>query len=352
MTSLTAKNKVSPRILLLVVLAAIAPFALLRSNEDAQAEGYTSPIATTALKYVGTHGGQCWTFMKQVVAEATGAQIGYDYRLGFFEAGAWEVSANEARSGDIIQIASDANTLPWASYPGLHTAIILENLGGGVFNAVDSNQNWDEMVRLRPNYNPYASAARYGLQVHIYRIPDGSGGGNGASAAAAPTPTEPSAWAAGDGGVVAAGSDCLNLRTAPSLDADRIACLRSGVGVTAVSGPTEADGYTWVQVETPAGTGWVAAEYLSLTSPAAGEAPAAPAAAEQSGPLTARTDNSPGCLRLRSSGSLSGGILDCLGAGTVVTLVDGSTVPADGYNWVQVTVNGKTGWVANEYLVR
>src|SRR5690349_17467585 len=113
-------------LMLLLALAALTPFAMTTRQASADTNG---PIASTALQYLGTHGGQCWTFMQQVVLEATGRQIGFDYRQGFFEAGAIEVTADQAQNGDIIQIASDANTSPSASYAGLHTAIILRNLG-------------------------------------------------------------------------------------------------------------------------------------------------------------------------------------------------------------------------------
>ncbi|HEX6032679.1 MAG TPA: SH3 domain-containing protein [Tepidiformaceae bacterium] len=333
--------------LLLTVLAA----AVVLGNAErkpAAAEG-SSNIADVALRYLDTHGGQCWTFMQTVVAEATGRRVGPDYRQGFFEAGAVEVSADEAARGDIIQIASDADTSPWASYSGLHTAIVLENLGGGVFNAVDSNQNWDEMVRLRPNYSPYAAAARYGLQVHIYRIPSASG-------SAVPASDGNQAWTAGAQGVVAAGSDCLNLRTGPSLYASRQSCLPSGTAVTAISDGTAGDGFVWVQVDTAAGQGWVAALYIApvASAPADIPPPAAPAAAAAEATLaTATVDGSPGCLRVRGSAGLGAGILDCLAAGSQVTVLSESTVATDGYQWLNVrTGGGVEGWVASEFLIR
>lgn len=316
----------------------------------------SSPIVDAAMRHLGTHGGQCWTFMRAVVAQATGRQVGFDYRQGFFEAGAVEVSAEEAAAGDIIQIASDANTHPWASYPGLHTAIVIDNLGGGVFNAIDSNQNWDEMVNLRPDYNPYAAAARYGLDVHIYRIPGGSAGDTSAAAS--------TDWAAGDGAVVAAGGDCLNLRDGPGLSASRIRCIPSGTALTAAGPATAADGFVWLEVDTPYGHGWVAAMYLRRTAPAASEpepvaAEPEPSAAEPAAEPAALAlptgvvDNSPGCLRFRDLASLSGAIRDCLEGGTALTILNDATVAADGYHWLNVrTPAGYEGWVAGDFVLR
>ena len=215
-----------------------------------------SPIAGAALRYLGTHGGQCKAFVQRVVAESTGRRIGLDYRLGYFEAGAVEVSPEEAVRGDIIQVASDADTSPSASYVGLHTAIILENLGGGVFSVVESNGNLDEMVGMRARYNPYA-ARSYGMQVHIYRIP----GGSVADAAGVSGPTY--SWSAGEPGFVAAGDDCLNLRTGPSLSEPRQACLPTSAPVTVLEGRGTSDGYSWLEVQTAAGHGWMAAMYLA-----------------------------------------------------------------------------------------
>lgn len=344
------------RALLLLLIAALAPLFIARTETSAQQEP-NGPIAATALKYLDTYGGQCWTFMANVVQEATGRTIGYGYRDGYFAAGAVEVSASEARNGDIIQIASDTAG-PFAYYPGLHTAIILENLGGGVFNAIDSNQNWDEWVRMRPNYDPYAAAARYGLQVHIYRIPGGGPGDSGASLGT----TTPASWAAGTNAVVST-SGCLNLRAEPSLSASRVGCLPTGAGVNVTGDAVVADGYTWVPVQTTAGPGWMAADYLSQTSePVVVEAAAPPAptptpapepvaAAPAASGTLAHTDSSPGCLRVRSSAGIAGDIIDCLAANTAVSVLADASVSLDGYSWVKVQVNGKTGWVASEFLV-
>lgn len=332
-------------LLLLVALVGIA-WVALSSPAPASAAPQNGPIAQAALARLGTHGGQCWTFMKEVVRQATGRNIGYDYRLGFFEGGAYEVSAAEAQNGDIIQIANDGDTSPWAYYPGQHTAIILENLGGGKFNAIDSNQNWDEWVNLRPNYDPYAAAARYGLQVHIYRVP---GGGPGGAAAQAPAPATQVNFDSGDSATVSADGTCLNLRTSASITAARIDCIPEGATVTITGDAVSADGYSWVPVSTASGDGWVAAQYLVKAAGASAAEAATEAPAESLG--TAKTDDSPGCLRVRAEGNLSGAILDCLAAGTQVTLLS-EGVPADGYTWVQVRIDGRIeGWVASEYLV-
>jgi uncharacterized protein YraI len=236
----------------------------------------------------------------------------------------------------------------------------MKNLGGVRFDAIDSNQNWDEMVRLRPNYDPYAGAARNGLQVHIYRIAGGAAGGT-VSAAAAESTTD---WGAGDSAVVSTDSGCLNLRSEATIGAAKITCLPSGTPATVIGGPVTADGFTWIQVETSAGTGWVAARYMKKTAPAPIAAVAASAPAEET--VTAETpaaapaeavlgvvhvDNSPGCLRLRTTAGVGGAIVDCLKAGTALTVLDAAVVSADGYDWLHVKAAAGPGWVASQFVV-
>jgi len=107
---------------------------------------------------VGT--GQCFSFGTEVfriVAQNAGSSAlignagngvdssggGYGYYGCYQHAGGVEVSQNEARRGDYIQIYDSAN--PWNAQPtitngySVHTAIIQDNLGGGVFNVIDEN---------------------------------------------------------------------------------------------------------------------------------------------------------------------------------------------------------------------
>ncbi len=343
------------------------------ASADTPASG-NEAIASTALRYLGTHGGQCWTFMQRVVAEATGKQVNGAYRAGYFGAGGFEVAPEDAARGDIVQTA-DVNNDAVLTTP--HTAIILKNLGNRRFDAIDSNQNWDEMVRLRPNYDPYGLAKARGAVVHIYRIPGGSGGGTTPPAAANHT------WATGDSAVVLTDFGCLNLRKSPSLTAPLVGCLPTGSGVTTNSPATNADGYAWVNVKTAKGDGWVATNYIISTgpsataqsaappaavpdpapapvsAPAADPAPAdAPSAADTpatpaAAPIAALVDDSPGCLNVRSTAGLNGKVLACLKAGTAVTIVDESSTTVGGYTWAHVTADGGVdGWVASEFLVR
>lgn len=280
---------------LAAILAAVVAVLTLAAPSLAAAESSTSQassIAAAALKYDGTRQGQCWEFVKKVVLEATGQSIGFDYREGFFDAGAIEVSLSEAASGDIIQVADDRDTSPSADYPGLHTSIILNVLGNGTFDVVDSNMNFDEVVHVREGYDPAAAASRYpGLSFHIYRISGGSSEGVAgvvppAGSTTAPAarskpvlaPAAPSDWAVGDSAVVNTPGDVLNLRAAPG--GSVLARLAHRTPVTVAAAAVEQGGYTWVKVSTLAGEGWVAAEYLARES-----TPAAPSSSGAVAPV-------------------------------------------------------------------
>lgn len=265
-----------PRLALASALIALITLFSLQHTPTASAAptGSYDGIAAVALKYEGTWGGQCWIFVKKVVFEATGKTMGFDYRQGFFDAGAEEVhSLADARAGDIIQLADDNYTAPDADYPGLHTVIVLDNYGDGTFRVIDSNSQWDEMVRIRDDYDPVAGAERHGINYRIYRISaDGSGGGGGSNPGVLPGANlQP-----GDNAKVAPGGGPLNLRTEPRIGATVLTTLADGTPLTILDGPVEGGGRLWVRVSTRHGEGWVAAEYLTReggapTEPAGGD---------------------------------------------------------------------------------
>jgi len=270
-------------------------------------------IADEALKDLGTWQGQCFTWVKDVVQRATGATMCWGYRDGYLSGGAVEISLAEAVRGDIIQLANDSNSAAGAFYPGLHTAIVLENLGGGVVDAIDSNQNWDEVVRLRPNYDPAASAARYaGISVHVYRFPGGS-----ANDAPAAVPTELSA---GDLAVVNADGDCLRIRAAAGLAGARLDCLPDGSTVTITGSAVTSDGLEWLPVSTTLGSGWMAAMYLA---PAASGV-SAPAAVELNALSTPAIEGAANVLAIPPAGGITRGVA---GTNDPATLAEAQPFP-------------------------
>ena len=289
--------------------AASTPAAEAHAQIAPDAATY-GPIASRALQDLHTWVGQCFPWVRLVVQAATGRTMGFGYRSGYLQAGAIEIAAADARDGDVIQLIDDSYTAPDADYVGIHTAIVLKNLGGGRYDAIDSNQQWDGIVRLRSNYDPFAAAARYSnINVHFYRFP-----GNAGSSAPAPPPDPVEAPAtmldqplpSGSAAVVLTDSGCLRLRSAAGIDANVIDCLAPGTRVLVVDDVEERDGYRWQRVVAGTQIGFVADSYLQLdpspATPPPAPAPAAPIAlAAPLAPLTAIETPAAGGLTVGAS---------------------------------------------------
>jgi hypothetical protein len=267
---------------ILVAFVAVLALGLAAPARAAEPTPPMNPIAATALSYEGTYQGECWMFVKKVVKEATGKEMGFDYRQGYFDAGAVEVTFDQAQMGDIIQIADDADTSPDASYSGLHSAIITENLGDGRFNVIDSNQNFDGMVHQRLNYDPRAVSARSGLNYHIYRIT--AGAPTVAPRIAAPTPVQPLSFHIGDHLITNTPGDVLNIRTSPNGSILPDFKFPDGTHVTVTGEAVAAGTHTWVKVSSGLRDGWVASEYLAR-NPASSSSSAAGAPASNGAPV-------------------------------------------------------------------
>jgi len=260
--------------ILVAIVAALTAFVAFSPASAAPTPA--NPVVERAMRDLGTYQGECWQWMKKVIHDATGSQVGFDYRFGYLDSGAIEVPLSEAGPGDIIQIADDSWSSADADYSGLHTAIVLTNNGDGTFDAIDSNQNWDGVVNLRPNYDPVARAAQSGLDVHAYRFRS-----SGAAALARPAPpvvTVAGPLHAGDNARVNTPGDCLRLRATPSGTITH--CLGHNTQVSVTGEPIATDSTLWVPVSTPAGSGWMAAEYLLKEAPPSGANPSS------AGPVT------------------------------------------------------------------
>ncbi len=259
-----------------VLLLAAATVGATTLREPSTANGLDvpeHPIVQRAWRDLGSYQGQCWIWVQEVVRDATGRTMGFGYRDGFFEAGAYEVPIAEAAPGDVIQLADDLNAGPGVDYFGLHTAIIVSVDGPGTFTVIDSNSQWDGIVRTRSPYDPAASADRYSwISFHVYRFPLDPG------LEPPPSPT-PFPLPDGDSARVDADGDCLNLRSTPTTVGGRtniVDCLADGSEIVALGPIADADGYTWLQVATRSGVGWVAKEFVAVEPGADPESPPVP----------------------------------------------------------------------------
>ena len=119
----------------------------------------------------------------------------------------------------------------------------------------------------------------------------------------------------------------VNVRAQPDTDADILAVVRKGSDLTLIS--SDEDG--WLKVSTGGKVGYVSAEYAALSDIISG-----------GGTLTAVVDTKK--LYLRAAPSSSGDSLALLERGTVLTVTSRSG------DWLAVTYNGQSGYIAAEYV--
>lgn len=135
----------------------------------------------------------------------------------------------------------------------------------------------------------------------------------------------------------------LRLRSTPSTSGAIVATMPVGTVGSVLAGPTEANGYSWYQLNTTLGMGWAAGEYLD---PSDQPPPPPPQTGIQVGDTIRVAD---GPLNLRSGPSTTNTILASLPTGTTGTVVGGPTA-AGGITWYQISTASGTGWVAGQYI--
>lgn len=359
----------------LLVLAIVTPMSALGADvwggggieqPSLETVALSSPVLNVAIQAVGTYEGECFPWVRRVIATATGRQMGFGYRTGYLEAGAVEVPLEAARAGDVIQLIDDRDDGPDADHMGMHTSIIVNAETPGVFRVIDSNLAFDGVVRLREGYNPLALAARYpNISVHVYRfyetaagplsgsdvgmrgsfskIAPAAGGLPGLTPEAAPgiaggaggtlLPPGASPEQAGAAATIRAEGDCLRLRSEPSSSAPVLTCLPDGGSVTLLQGSVQADGVVWQSVSAGGSVGWVASQYLvrsggstpPAATPAAAAATPAPTATPTPAPVAAA---GPSSVPAASTDGVSPAIIGDLPAGGGLALVvySGGTV--------------------------
>jgi hypothetical protein len=171
--------------LLLAVLAAtvMATAVVLAPEAHAIANYDNAANADVALRYVGQRGenacrdagypsgnsnGECRQFATCVVWMASNHAVNINggYYAVYARNGV-EVSAAQARKGDLIQLNKASNREGY--YPGMHTAIVVAPFSGNSVNVVDSNWGFDGTVKHH-TWNPFKTASQNGLEVHIWRF--------------------------------------------------------------------------------------------------------------------------------------------------------------------------------------
>ncbi len=138
----------------------------------------------------------------------------------------------------------------------------------------------------------------------------------------------------------------LNMRSGASTTNGVIAVLPAGTTGTVKGGPQTGSGYTWWQIETSRGTGWVAENWLAAsTTPTDPGTPPPTTGKFKAGDAVRVTES----LNMRSGAGTTNGVVAVLPAGTTGTVVGGPQT-ASGYTWWRIETSRGTGWVAENWL--
>lgn len=132
-------------------------------------------------------------------------------------------------------------------------------------------------------------------------------------------------------------TETLNMRTGAGTGYGIIATLAAGTTGKVVNGPLSANGYTWYQIQTNAGTGWVARNWIAKTTP--------PPPAQNKFAIgdTIRITET---MNRRSSPG--GTVIGQFTAGATGKVLEGPR-SAMGYTWWRMETTSGTGWGAQDW---
>lgn len=177
------------------------------------------------------------------------------------------------------------------------------------------------------------------------------------------------------GATVVTNTDTVNLREEPSTDADGVDQLGEGVELEIIAGPEEGDDFTWYQVKVVGTdgptTGWVAAEFITLTGTEPDAADTGTPEAATDGAPVAGAQNTPEAagddetfaegdtvitndenVRVRDAASSGADIVEAFPADTEFVII-GAPEEADGFVWYPVQASDDetiTGWIVEDFL--
>lgn len=131
----------------------------------------------------------------------------------------------------------------------------------------------------------------------------------------------------------------LNLRSGPGTSNSIVRVYGDNETATVLDGPQSGGGHAWYKVEiwSDSKTGWFAGEFLERA---------------RLEPTGARHRINDGPLNLRDAPGLRGRIITAMETGTIVVIEDASFVAADGYTWMNVSIEQNrafVGWIAQGF---
>ncbi len=142
------REKIVPSLVILTMLLGVAVTLTKIVPTKASGSYNNADIATDALTHLGQTYGQCWTFARDMIYQAsnhtqdiTAAAGGGDYFAHLQNAGGAQITdITKLSKGDIVQIGE------YDSDPNLHTFIIVGLVSGNNFTVVDANHDYKGTV--------------------------------------------------------------------------------------------------------------------------------------------------------------------------------------------------------------
>lgn len=162
-----------------------------------------------------------------------------------------------------------------------------------------------------------------------------------------PDPGTPAPGGKFDAGDSVRVTEALNMRSGPSTGNGVTTVLPAGTTGTVISGPRSGSGYTWWEIRTSRGTGWVAQNWLAASG-STGD-PGTPAPSPDGRFDDGDSVRVTASLNIRSGPSTSNSVITILSSGTTGVVVSGPRT-GSGYTWWQIRTGGRTGWVAQDWL--
>jgi uncharacterized protein YgiM (DUF1202 family) len=150
----------------------------------------------------------------------------------------------------------------------------------------------------------------------------------------------PSQFIVGDA-VEVADAEGINLRTEASKAASVIVSVSPGVRGVVIQGPRVSDALSWLQIQTPEGTGWCAENYLKAAPWAEPPAPKFSAGDH----VVVDTD----AINLREKAGVEAEVVGSLGTGMMAKIVEGPAA-ANNLNWFKLESDAGSGWSVETFL--
>lgn len=134
-------------------------------------------------------------------------------------------------------------------------------------------------------------------------------------------------------------TETVNMRSGASTGNAIIATLPAGTTGTVLAGPRTGSGFTWYQIRTSSGSGWVVRDWITKVTP--------PTTKFTVGDTFRVTE----VVNMRSGASTGNALVATLPVGTTGSILGGPR-SGSGYIWYQVETSYSTGWVVQDWITK